>query len=586
MAYLIIGPRGEVSTGRLVIIDTETNESVVVEDVVERTVAPRPPLKHSNGKIYFHGNPLREVDLAAGTITPRGSMASRDNYQLREGPDGRIWMGGSPQLQLSVYDPTTYEITDCGNPWPGYSLEAGEAYVYTMEVDPSGDYVYCGLGQLPWRLAVWDVVNSQWLYPFGGGGDDAASTIPDYVDTSPSHVARNADGECFYRRNSIGKWYRLNGASVTEVSAPTTQPEEVTNGVRMTVSGFGVETDFSALFPGSDGVSTVRYRPIGSTDSFTEATFNIPVYDIPVWRLLPLTNGQVLIVPRAYYSLALLDPDTNVVTTLAPTGSSNYGILEVNGKIYLGGYSNSFHEYDPAQPWTLDKVKQGAGNSSTNPAHFAGFAKRNYWIDTLEGKIYVGAQEDRGATGSAVGEFDPATKTKRKLRDGLEDWSMGGFCVAAGRLIHSIRHRPGTQDARLWIIDPVTMTKEDEVVPIVGRKSSAQIVRVGDDVVGCGGDKAYRVRISDKQVVWETTLPGSYGTLLASYDRNLALGADGNIYLWIGARLWRLNPETGEATKTGLYSTVQGWLSFASNGDLWIAGGTNPRRVKAEVLYQ
>lgn len=588
MSYLITGTRGEDGlTGRLVLVNTQTNTSVVLDGLKERTIDPRPPLKHSNGNLFLQGNPLREVDLNAGTITNRGSMVSRDNYTLREGPDGLIWMGGAPQLRLASYDPITHVITDRGNPWSGYGQEYAEGYVYTLEVDSTGNYVYCGLGKYYWRLAVYDVINDTWLYPFGGDGATVAGSLPaGATDETASDVARDASLNCYYFRNDSNQWYSLSGATATPVSTPTTQSEETINNVKMTVSTFDLDTDWSKVYPGSNGITTTRYRPTGSSDPYTEVQSTVPVYDVPLRRVYPLSSGQILLIPEAYYPLATLNPSTNTVTVLAPNGASNYGVIEVNSKVYLSGYANSFHEYDPQQAWTLDKIKQGTGSSSTNPAHYGGFAKYNRLMDTLNGKVYLGSQWERDDTGSVVGEFDPATKVKRSLRTGLESWDVHGFCASGGKLVHSIEHMSETSDAKLWIVDPTTLAMEREIIPLAGQKAGAHIVDVGNgEVVGASKEKAYRVRVSDGQVLWSATLPGIHGSLRPHYDVNLARGTDGNIYLWIGSRLWRLNPTTGTATKTGLVTTSQGWLSFASNGDLWIAGSTRARRVASATLY-
>jgi hypothetical protein len=133
---------------------------------------------------------------------------------------------------------------------------------------------------------------------------------------------------------------------------------------------------------------------------------------------------------------------------------------------------------------------------------------------------------------------------------------------------------------KLFVFDVKTKQVERTVVPIPGIGALDKVTEVAPGIIfGAASNRIYKVDIRTGALLYTNTLPGLAfgGSAFPAYDRRLALGPDGNVWMFISNSLYRIEPTDGSLTK--ILDAQAGNLLF-HGGDIYVYRGPNLFRIK------
>ena len=548
---------GYVASSPFQLLDANLSKGTVrVVDGAPGRPGPNAFAIHPNGNYYLASSDpgvLLEYDLRKGVIRQVGKLADKGGQWLEIGDDGAVYIGEHVKGHVERYGPATGAWDDFGivdDPGPPY-------YRYAYSLGADDRYVYVGIGQNPWYLAVYD--------------RQTRTSQTFWKDLKPAEVMvmRGQQGGWLAHVGGQG-WFELkNGRPVPLQKVPAPVPFVWRGGVcsdpTSAKCNLPVEIDLGRATPmtASSGVATaeISFRNKGE-EAWKKLSAPVRVVPQAVKQLQIGPADEVLGFTAFYgplFTISRKEPEISKV--LGTTLRSNYDALYLpdNGRWYIAGYPAALLEYDPKKPWSLLPGRDPADPLMNPHQPVPGFGKYHYYLARgADGMVYVGVHHERNAEGGELGWFDPVSGKKGSLREPFEKFDVRDLkpALAGKKLVYSsvaLKDAGGRQpDARLFVFDVASKRIEREIVPLPGVGELDKVVETSPGVVvGVAGSEVYSVDIRDGRVLYRKSLGGHYGTV-KSNDRRLQLGPDGHVWLvlvpfGVGSlpQLTRINPVTG-----------------------------------------
>lgn len=533
---------------------------------------------HPNGKIYIGSSDpgyLVEYDPVTGTtnfISKLHPTIRRDTQTMDTGDDGWVYVGEYNSTgggALGRYNPASSTFENLGIV---DTNRVGSQYSYTIGADTR--YVYVGLGQIPWYLAIYDTQTTNRTLYWKSENDTGGT------------VSRGIAGGFYYWRRTVSdiKWYKLEAGQPTEIAAADVPPlvpyykrgNVVCNPENFPAS-FGVEINLDDAYPDSStNHATIRWRTVGATNWQAVGVSGFRLQPINIKRLYPWDSTHFFGWADFYGPVFLFDTTTGGTTTLGRPQYSIYDGLFENDRLYLSGYTAVTLTYTPSRSWTLSGSTTIKSDPTINPHQIlGGFGKYHYYSTFgADGMVYIGGHHERDSTGGELGWIDPLTGTNGSLRNPFLDNDVRDLKSVLGgtKLVYA------SNNEKLFVFDVASKQIERVITPIPGVGPLDKIVEVAPGIVfGATGNRVFKVDIRDGSVLYTNTLSGlAFGVALA-YDHRLVLGPDGLVWMFIVNSLYRINPTDGAMTK--LMDTPAKSLLF-KDGDLYLYGGPNLYRVR------
>jgi hypothetical protein len=499
-------------------------------------------------------------------------LSQKGAQRTQVGDDGFIYIGECCLGGVERYNPTNGVFENLGrmdDAGPPYQ------YAYTLGADPR--FLYVGLGQLPWYLAVYDTQIRSKTNFWKDQGDLGGT------------VLRATTGGWYYDRYTAAKkhiWYALtNGAPVeiapSSVRAPFVwfEHDGVVNESENFPSKFGIEVDLDDAYPdNAKNRATIRWRSVGTTKWQAVDVNGFRLQPVNIKRLYPWEGTKLIGFADFYGPIFSYDLSTSNAVTLGRTQFSLYDALLEKGNIYLSGYPASTLQYNPSKPWTLSRSTQPKPGTPANPHQLpVGFGKYHYYSAFgADGFVYVAGHHERDSTGGELGWYDPLSGARGSLREPFLKDDARDLKPASGatKLVYASNRE------KLFVFDVESKQVERTITPIPGIESLDKVTEVAPGIIfGAVSNRIYKVDIRTGSLIYTNTLPGLAfgGSALPAYDRRLVLGPDGHVWMFIGNSLYRIDPADGSLTK--ILDAPAGNLLF-HGGDIYVYRGPDLFRIK------
>ena len=498
-----------------------------------------------------------------------GGLPQNHIQSIVAGDDGNIYMGMYPNGGLARYDPVAGTITDLGRADDTTSITQ---YLYTLEVDT--DYAWAGMGENPWYLVRYALLDGTGTIYFGGG---ASTDIG-------GGVHRTTDGTAIYydrvTSDGVHHWYLLTGGIPTEAKAedvPALQPWFSSGGVTLIPNDPNWDFDLSEASAYASHDPVVRWRPASSDRAYSSiSATGVKLANARLTQLANLFSDSYLYTPADLYAgFWKISDDLSASTFLGATPYNIYDMaVAPSGKVIIGAYPSALFEWDPESAWTLNNGTSDL--TASNPKLVLTAPKYPYFVAVGgAGLYYTFSQRTRDSTGGELSWYNPADGTHGSLRPPLVEWTPRGMCWCAGKIILS-GNSIGTpvRDGTIFVIDPTTHTVEDTWT-IPGAVDGGAITAVSStDIVGIvnGTTFAYRLNVLTGSLVWTVTLPyKAWGSL--PYTRRRIFNDGKRLWFTMNHAVYSLSPTDGSTTK--LADSDGDYNVLIKNGDAYTSYGAS-----------
>jgi hypothetical protein len=531
------------------------------------------------------------------------------------GDDGWIYIGEFQQGFVDRYYPPTDTFQTLGSFESPTDYANGKVGVYGYSIGADTRYMYVGLGESPWYLAIYDTqrTNTTWYWQTN-------------IDTI-GLVYHGTNGCWYYQRegptvtNSGGvAWYQLtNGVPVPLALQPSgglfvecsgLSASNVVRGVTYGyLFGYSVNLDYAVPNSINNNPLIVSWQRNGATSWQSVAVTNgFVVSPYTIFRLYPWDSTHLIGFGFVYGPVFLYNVITNQSTASGPPPNINvYDMLFEPGSppevAYFAGYGTTILRYNPTLPWTLFTSTTNRFGANINPYQIGLVIGEHNYFSAFgsDGMVYAAADDSRKGTWGDLGWYDPTTGTNGFLtitndaNSAPEDLkrALGGT-----KLVYLT-----TSSTNLYIFDVATKTITS-IIPISlpGVTALDKVVEVSPGIMfGAAGNTLYEINITNGVVISTTNLPTvnsvadtAFVANTAQYNHRLVLGPDGYIWLPVnqlygiqhGTDIYRINPADLSMTDLiwlGQYNTNATGLMF-NGGDMYLYGRTNLCRIQGVLV--
>lgn len=529
---------------------------------------------HTNGMIYVGSNNpgyLMEYDPATGGVRQISKLhptLRRDCQMTVVGEDNKVYVGEYNPLgggSLGSYDPVTDTFTDIGVLDPSFT---SPQWAYTLSADTR--YVYVGLGQDPFYLAVHDTV----------GGTNSIY-FKESLDTG-GIVHRGIYGTNYYSRTTTNghKWYSLQNGVPTEIfTTPdvlyhVSEHDNVAVYAPTYLERFGVEVDLGSAYPSSfNNAATVGWRTDG-TNWNTIQTNGFRLMPASIKRLAVQSDGQMIGFVGAYGPVFTYNPTTSQTTVLGNAQFSLYDLLYTDDSIYFSGYAAVTLRYSPTNSWNLTASSTNIFGLTTNPRKLLLEIGTYHYYSTIasDGTIFVASQHERTSAGGSLGWYDPVTNGVGSLREPFVDVDPTHLISVIGgsKLVYA------SKTNGLFVVDAGTKELDRNIPLSAVSGSTDKVVEVSPGIVfGASGTNVFTIDLNDgDNVLLSQTISGQAfgGSSIPRAERRLVLGPDQMVWMFVGGTLCRIDPIAGSVES--ITNTTAKSLVF-QGGDLYLYGSSN-----------
>ncbi|NWF92526.1 MAG: hypothetical protein HXY46_06385 [Syntrophaceae bacterium] len=379
---------------------------------------------------------------------------------LTTAPDGKIWGGTYPSTNLFSFDPKTGKSENFGRTDPD------QFYCYPTAGDDG--MVYCAI-----QFAKRDIVL------FDPEKKTRTSLLsPEDRKSGRVSLVKGKDGKIYAQLLPPGRWYRIEGAGLMEVS--------------------GKEVPFPEKgLPDGRQFSLVDDRFLRIRNPFTKEERDFPIqYNasgayIFVVGLGP--DGRIYGSSMLPLRLFVYDPKDGSLINLGKVPHANgeiYSMAPLGGKLFFCSYPGArLSVYDPGKP-----LRPGS-REDANPKDLGPLGgeqdRPRAMIAGPHEKIYIGSYPDYGLLGGGLTVYDPRREERRGYRHVVENQSIACLAyiekldlIGAGS---SVRGGGGTRavekEAKLMLWDPKEEKKVFEIIPVAGAKTILSLATTLDGML-------------------------------------------------------------------------------------------------------
>jgi hypothetical protein len=440
----------------------------------------------------------------------------------------------------------------------GYSMVADDNYAYMgmyanrNPSDPYSKWFY---------LAIMNLSNS------------AVTTYWKNTNLTSCVVEMSADGYAYaYVTPSIGGYYkfRLNGTA-SPVGVNSYTPATTWNHTADTYGPF----DFTLFQPDANGNVTLKWQVPSAPGVWKHATVTgVKAYANNIWKASLLHNGDIMfkgaIANTDYGEIYLFHNDDTVTPLGEPVLPNYYSFIydRFRRKVRMIGYTNAMWEVDLTQPWTLniDSSNYTVSNpKQQTPPNSGGRYFRQGFIG-IDQYFYMMADGEGVGPVCGIGWLNPAdnsvgyldmdsTYAPRaliKCRTGtcgalstnnVVDASKDGvvmiFDCLSKKKIHQFTPVPG-QNYAGYIAEPWT--------PAQQAADSTKIGRLLGLIEGTP-NQIYLLNTYTGALEWgPINVSGKAFGMSYWHDKQLVVGPDGFVWLFIDNNICKINPADGTVT--------------------------------------
>lgn len=566
----------------------------------------------SDGRAYagsYYNGHLYRYDPETMELADLGQAISGDTFiwDLQPGANGKMYGGTYPGGNAFMYNPDLESKPDQGFKIMGTSpVVSGEQYIRSLIHDREADVLYIGVGahahlikydcntETQENILPAEYADQQFVYNLNIANGKLFAWISPSSKMLVIDMETNETDYVIPQVNSLGVspaqpgenrvYYTvLNTLYYYDISTKT----EISTGVSVGMNAR--EMTFVELDePGFPGYTLVGLGPRGNLFKYNLETGNLKtsVLDMPA---IPTTIASIKKGPDGkIYSGGYLSGGVGVYSPLDGSVAEYKGIGQtdtmcvIGYKMYFGVYPGSYvYEYDFTQPWTINA---GGGNPLKLFDLKADEQERIMAMAEGESKMFIGTVPDYGKLGGALTVYNTVDKAYQVYRNIIPNQSVISLAYKDGKVIGGtsvwggLGISPSETEARLFIWDVASGTKEFEMAPVAGKKAITALT-VGPDGNIWGMEEGYffifnpatRSIIYNRQIFPNIDYSGPNVSHVwrAAF---LETGKDGNVYGTIGGSLFKIDARTKAVT------TITGGASLLAQddfGNLYYVNGSN-----------
>ena len=551
----------------LLVIDAQTGETQQYWYPDENAPAPANFCLMVSSKNMFYmmlGDVFLEFDIAQRAWTFAKNMGLGMAMALAEGPDGTIYAGTYPHLQLLAFDPKTREITHLGQ------LDPVQKYAFSLVTDPAG-WIYAGVGTASANIVAFNVQTKE------------CRQLVEESDrsTGTGQIHRGKDG-LIYGRLPNRPWLRLHDGQAEPVDEAS--PKASIMNIR-----------WGATFKNfPDGGALTAFDLTGKSFSIVDAqgnkstvTFDYVSAGAGITSMIAGPGKKVYGSTCHPFRFFACDAQTGALETfggLRRVGGGNFcGLAVLDDTVYGAAYCGGWlYAYDTTKAW------RDSQDESANPRIVAKYAEitRPRAALALPDKkhvIYVG-YPGYGHVGGSIGFYDVAadeatlldneailpgqsTVTIKALPDGN---LVGGTSIAAPG-----GAEPVAKAGHLYMMDWQTRKVVFDVQPVPGA-SEVNCIEVAPNGNVYGITNTAQLFVFDpatKEIVCRHDLAGHGGPLRP--DQSLLLGPAGRLYALLSRALIEISTEDHSPRKVAELPAGATAGGAICNGRLYYAVGSH-----------
>lgn len=320
------------------------------------------------------------------------------------------------------------------------------AYYLAKDEGPGADFLYVAVGQDGWEIVCIDLT------------DNSTTTLLTTVGPGMQFVEFEVRAEGWSANtisNGVQTRYWMADGALSAYPGSGAPP----GGARV-VTPYTNPLIMPPEIDWSRGIGHFLWRPFGSTEPFTEITYEV-AYTGPVAleSLAALRNRELIGNATQYNGFWNYVPHASSATWYGnwPLGASSVVLCVVDDdEVYIGGYPNgALFLYDPTAPWVPD------GTATSNPRALGNYGTNvrypYFLVLAANDRLYTAGRQERDDDGSGVGYYDVVGETFHTEDDNLSEYIPRGFVVLeeAGLCVFSGELMPGAiaPEAQLVVYD-------------------------------------------------------------------------------------------------------------------------------------
>lgn len=468
-----------------------------------------------NGNVFLGTVPtahLMELDEKRHQLTDLGRPSAAETYiwDLTFGSDNRLYGATYPRCKLVRYDPVTRKLEDLGR------MDPTEQYAHFIVASSDG-FLYLGVGSSKANIAAYNIKTGQ-----------HREILPvDAQTPAMAKVFRGVDGNLY---GMVGtREFRLTDWTATEVDPGHTIAAAPRNVLRD-----GRTLDLSSNL-GNLTLTVTNAR----TGEKVEKEVSYHGEGMQLMRICFGPDGALYGSTAVPMDLFKADIVGHHIDGLGYLGAGEvYSFLSHGGKLLMASYAGpaTLMSYSPGG---LFKPLAVTGNPILVPLKPGNEGWRPMtMIDGPDGNVYVGSVAGYGLLNSPLIEWNTENNSTQQFNDIVKDESIislaswhevliGGTSATGGEGSHATQ-----TEARLFIWDPKTKTKEFDIVPVPGAPSITDLIAAPNGAIyGIGGDlhvNSATLFVFDpehRKIITSEKLPFS-----SPIYNSVALGPDGRIW--------------------------------------------------------
>jgi hypothetical protein len=497
-------------------IDPDTGNSEVFKSPVNGELAAWSFAVGPNGNVFLGTLPtahFMELDTKQRQLIDLGRPSTTEVYiwDVTFGSDNRLYGVTFPHCKLVRYDPSTGRLEDLGRMDP--------AEEYARFVVGSGDgFLYVGIGSSKANIAAYNIRT----------GEHRELLPPDAQAVAIARVYRGQDGNIY---GVVGmRQFRLNKWTATELEPGRTVPAATTNTLR--------DGRTLALSDNKGSPTLTITEP--KTHEKLERTISYRGQELQLFRICFGPDGALYGSTVVPMDLVKINFSNDSLEEIGYLGAGEvYSFLSHGQSLLMAAYSG---------PTTLMSYEPGVafhpapqfGNPRLVPFRGDSPAWRPMaMINGPDGNVYVGSVAAYGLLDAPLIEWNAEKDSTRQFNGVVKgqsiislttwhDYVIGGTSVYGGEGSHATE-----RDARLFIWDPQTQTKEFDIGPVSGAPRITDLITapnglvygIAGQVYGVGSNTLFVFDPENRKVIDRQALPFS-GPIYNS----VALGKDGRIW--------------------------------------------------------
>lgn len=453
-------------------IDPDTGNSEVFHSPVRGETAAWSFAVGPNGNVFLGTLPtahFMELDEKRRQLIDLGRPSAAEVYiwDVTLGSDNRLYGATFPRCKLVRYDPGTGKLEDLGR------MDPTEQYARSIVASGDG-FLYIGVGSSKANIAAYNIRTNEHREILPADAQAAAIT----------KVFHGTDGNIY---GMVGvREFRLAGWSATEVETGHTVPPAATNMLR--------DGRTLSLFDNMGSLTLTITDP--KTNEKVERAISYQGQELQLMRICFGPDGVLYGSSTMPMDLVKADLVDHRLDEIGYLGAGEvYSFLSHGRSLLMAAYSGptTLMSYSLGVPF---KLQTKSGNPRLLPLRGDNPGWRPMtMIDGPDGNVYVGSVAGYGLLNAPLIEWNAENDSTQQFNEVVKDQSIisltawhefviGGTSVFGGEGSHST-----LKDARLFLWNPKTQTKEFDIVPVSGAPRITDLITAPNGrIYGIAGD--------------------------------------------------------------------------------------------------